>query len=501
MTMAVMMQPISRVIAIATRLATKIEAPNCWSWTAPTNARMSPIRKLIRLTMPSARGPQSCTTRRRSEIRNRARRRIRAPKAIRLSPRNPSPTVTARAVAIALVPRRASHGGCAPVRPVCCSGTASAIAISRRTPSGSPARSAAMPRACISPSTLSTNVTSPESHAATCRASNARWLTLAACSSLSAPDGSGRPRWLNQWPASSSTASSGSGCLTASVASGTETDAAFMSSSPRRQVSPLVPERSQKKECRDTRSRALEHRATGRANTRAHRRPEWRSSPQEWRLRGPCGRSPTERRLQPAWEQPERAVRPGSTVRAQHPRWSSTLSHQDRESRARSPPCLARRAARALTARGQPIDGEHELAIQLERSRTCRVPSGSVDLRGDRLLEGGQRAADLAHGRHPALPDAIGKNLEDHRHIVIDANRRCPHGGRTPGDWRRVSGNRQQDDEHGLGIRSQPFDLLCIRCFHAGLELGRLDEPLHVRHLLRDQLTTRIHVPPIVQRS
>src|SRR2546422_564714 len=38
MTMAVMMHPISRVIAIATRLATKIEAPNCWSWTAPTNA-------------------------------------------------------------------------------------------------------------------------------------------------------------------------------------------------------------------------------------------------------------------------------------------------------------------------------------------------------------------------------------------------------------------------------------------------------------------------------
>src|SRR5712691_2113738 len=55
MTMAVMMQPISRVIAIATRLATKIEAPNCWSWTAPTNARISPIRKLIRLTMPRAR--------------------------------------------------------------------------------------------------------------------------------------------------------------------------------------------------------------------------------------------------------------------------------------------------------------------------------------------------------------------------------------------------------------------------------------------------------------
>src|SRR3989442_629761 len=133
MTMAVMMHPISRVIAIATRLATKIEAPNCWSWTAPTNARMSPIRKLIRLTMPTARGPQSCTTRRRSEIRNRARRRARAPKASRLSPRKPSPSVTALAVAIALVPRRASHGGGAPVRPVCRSGTASAIAMSRRT--------------------------------------------------------------------------------------------------------------------------------------------------------------------------------------------------------------------------------------------------------------------------------------------------------------------------------------------------------------------------------
>ena len=46
--------PIERAIPIPTRSATKISAPNCSSWTAPTNARMRPTRKLMRVTMGRA---------------------------------------------------------------------------------------------------------------------------------------------------------------------------------------------------------------------------------------------------------------------------------------------------------------------------------------------------------------------------------------------------------------------------------------------------------------
>ena len=145
MTMAVMMQPISRVIATATRFATKIEAPNCWSWTAPTNPRMSPIRKLMRLTMPSARGPQSWMMPRRSIIRNRARPRSSAPKASTPAPRKASPAVVSTQLAVAQSPILASQGGLARARPVCRSGTASARRRRRWAPSGSPVRSLSMP--------------------------------------------------------------------------------------------------------------------------------------------------------------------------------------------------------------------------------------------------------------------------------------------------------------------------------------------------------------------
>src|SRR4029450_10092220 len=126
MTMAVMMQPISRVIATATRLATKIEAPNWRSWTAPTNPRMSPIKKLMRLTMPSARGPQSSMTTRKSIIRNRARARSRDPRASSPSPRNARSAAASPQSAVARAPIRTRHARRARSRRVRLSGTASA---------------------------------------------------------------------------------------------------------------------------------------------------------------------------------------------------------------------------------------------------------------------------------------------------------------------------------------------------------------------------------------
>ena len=58
------------------------------------------------------------------------------------------------AVAVALLPIRAIHGGRAPLRPVWRSGTARAFAVSRRTPSGTPAWLAMTPTATVSPSSL-----------------------------------------------------------------------------------------------------------------------------------------------------------------------------------------------------------------------------------------------------------------------------------------------------------------------------------------------------------
>ena len=59
MIMAVMIADISRIIAIATRLAVKIPAPNILSCMMPTKAKIMPIRKLMRLTIGSAAAPAS----------------------------------------------------------------------------------------------------------------------------------------------------------------------------------------------------------------------------------------------------------------------------------------------------------------------------------------------------------------------------------------------------------------------------------------------------------
>ena len=63
-----------------------------------------------------------------------------------------------------------------------------------------------------------------------------------------------------------------------------------------------------------------------------------------------------------------------------------------------------------------------------------------------------------------------------------------------------VAGDRQQKQEHRLRIRRDPLDGSDIRGA-AWLELRRLDESLHVRHLLRDQLPTLIHAAGIVSSS
>ena len=46
------------------------QMPNLANWVAPTKARMRPIRKLIRPTIPKASGPHCCMTRKVSTQRN-----------------------------------------------------------------------------------------------------------------------------------------------------------------------------------------------------------------------------------------------------------------------------------------------------------------------------------------------------------------------------------------------------------------------------------------------
>ena len=74
MMMPVIIAPISRSMAIPTRLAMKMSAPNCCSCTAPTKARIRPTRMLISVTMGRASAPASCRWSRRSLCLKRARK-------------------------------------------------------------------------------------------------------------------------------------------------------------------------------------------------------------------------------------------------------------------------------------------------------------------------------------------------------------------------------------------------------------------------------------------
>ena len=64
-----------------------MDAPKRASSVAPTKARIRPMRKLIRATMPSACGPHACITSTMSDQRNCARPRTSFSKATTLSPR------------------------------------------------------------------------------------------------------------------------------------------------------------------------------------------------------------------------------------------------------------------------------------------------------------------------------------------------------------------------------------------------------------------------------
>ena len=84
-------------------------APNFSSWTAPTKAMIRPTRKLIRVTMGSASGPLSCSTRRTSRHWKIAVPRRKRPNDSVASPRNRVASRVPSQASCAAAPTRASH--------------------------------------------------------------------------------------------------------------------------------------------------------------------------------------------------------------------------------------------------------------------------------------------------------------------------------------------------------------------------------------------------------
>src|SRR5581483_11670644 len=169
----VMIAPISRAMPICTRFATYSVAPNCWSWTAPTNARMRPTRKLISVTIGSASAPVCWTKSQRSASGTRARSRSTLKTATVTSPTNARNSPAPRATSTAASPSRASHGPRRPtVRAPSFSWTVSASSMSRRMPAGSPAKSASTFRSRRSSRRAARNVRIVESHLSSALASN-----------------------------------------------------------------------------------------------------------------------------------------------------------------------------------------------------------------------------------------------------------------------------------------------------------------------------------------
>jgi hypothetical protein len=193
MMMPVIKQPISRVVAMATRSATYTCAPKLRSWTAPMKARMSPTRKLINDTIGRALGPHAWMMPARSIQRKFARPLANRTNASAASPRNRRNARPLSPTARAARPTRASHAACWSGLASSFSGTAVASAIRRLRPCGSPSRSTVSPRRSPKRSRRKTNEASEVSQSGTPRASSTIRRTSGLCAtacSIPSADGS-----------------------------------------------------------------------------------------------------------------------------------------------------------------------------------------------------------------------------------------------------------------------------------------------------------------------
>jgi hypothetical protein len=133
------------------------------------------------------------------------------------------------------------------------------------------------------------------------------------------------------------------------------------------------------------------------------------------------------------------------------------------------------------------MDGNHKLAGEDKPPAARLIVEEPVC--GDLVLHRGERATEVDRGQLASAAQVLGHLLE---------GRRCVHG--QPSHclvsrlWERilVAGNRQQDEEDGLGIAGQLLD--DYRAGGVWLELRGLDEALNVRHLLRDEAALCVHL-------
>jgi len=108
---------------------------------------------------------------------------------------------------------------------------------------------------------------------------------------------------------------------------------------------------------------------------------------------------------------------------------------------------------------------------------------------GDVAFDCGQRAIEIDRRHLAAAPQVLGQRLKGRRCI-----RRQPQHCLASRLRERtlVAGDRQQNQENGLGIAGQ-----LLNGYRAGgvwLELRGLDEALNVRHLLRDEAAARVYL-------
>jgi len=108
---------------------------------------------------------------------------------------------------------------------------------------------------------------------------------------------------------------------------------------------------------------------------------------------------------------------------------------------------------------------------------------------GDVAFDCGQRAIEIDRRHLATAPQVLGQRLEGRR-CVYRQPERCLTSRR--GERTLVAGDRQQNQEDGLGIAGQPLD--GSRAGGVGLELRGLDETLNVRYLLRDEAASRVHL-------
>src|SRR5262249_34038409 len=102
------------------------------------------------------------------------------------------------------------------------------------------------------------------------------------------------------------------------------------------------------------------------------------------------------------------------------------------------------------------IHGASKFAVQREAFRGYGC-IGGVQVGAGRLLESEPRAVEVDHRLSATGSDAVRGSVENERRVLVNPAQRLSPESRRPGHHRSLTRDRQQDEEHGLGIGGQPL--------------------------------------------